>query len=36
MDRSSLNFETLREANVRRCEQVFHKIDDWSPTDVRL
>lgn len=33
MDQSSLNFETLREANVRRCEQVFHKVDEWTPTD---
>ncbi len=28
-----LSFEQLREANVRRCEQVFHKLCDWSPTD---
>lgn len=30
---SILNFNKLREANVRRCEDVFHKLHDWSPTD---
>lgn len=29
----SLTFDELRKANVARCEQVFHKLDDWSPTD---
>jgi NTP pyrophosphatase (non-canonical NTP hydrolase) len=28
-----LDFDTLRIANVSRCEEVFHKLDDWSPTD---
>lgn len=28
-----LGFEELRKANIRRCESVFHAIDDWSPTD---
>lgn len=28
-----LTFKLLREVNVRRCEEVFHKLDDWSPTD---
>jgi hypothetical protein len=28
-----LGFEELRKANVERCEQVFHKLDEWSPTD---
>ena len=30
---TTLHFSKLREANVRRCEEVFHKLDDWSPTD---
>lgn len=30
---SELSFEALRRANVRRCEDVFHAIEDWSPTD---
>lgn len=30
---NQLTFERLREANVRRCESVFHKLEDWSPTD---
>ena len=31
---SDLSFAKLREANVRRCEQVFHdEVDAWSPTD---
>ncbi len=29
----TLNFDQLRDANVRRCEEVFHAINDWSPTD---
>jgi NTP pyrophosphatase (non-canonical NTP hydrolase) len=28
-----LNFDDLRRANVLRCEEVFHLINDWSPTD---
>lgn len=31
--KSELSFNTLRLANVIRCEQVFHKLHDWSPTD---
>jgi hypothetical protein len=30
---STLTFEHLREANVARCERVFHPLNDWSPTD---
>lgn len=30
---SDLGFRELRVANVERCEQVFHKLHDWSPTD---
>lgn len=30
---NKLSFETLRQANVMRCEEVFHRIEDWSPTD---
>lgn len=30
---SDLGFEELRTANVERCEQVFHKLDDWSTAD---
>jgi NTP pyrophosphatase (non-canonical NTP hydrolase) len=29
----SLNFDELRDANVRRCEDVFHVLDEWSLTD---
>ncbi len=29
----SLDFDRLRKQNVARCEDVFHEIDDWSPTD---
>lgn len=29
----TLDFKRLRAANVERCEEVFHKIDDWTPTD---
>lgn len=29
----SLSFEELRKVNVRRTEQIFHKVFDWSPTD---
>lgn len=28
-----LTFEALRGANVRRCEEAFHPLDDWSETD---
>ena len=28
-----LNFSELRTRSVERCEQVFHKLNDWSPTD---
>lgn len=28
-----LTFAELRAANVRRTEEIFHPIDDWSPTD---
>lgn len=30
---TGLSFEALREANVRRCEDVFHPLDSWSPQD---
>jgi NTP pyrophosphatase (non-canonical NTP hydrolase) len=29
----SLSFDDLRKANVARCEDVFHPLDSWSPTD---
>lgn len=28
-----LDFDRLRRTNVARCEEVFHKLDEWSPTD---
>lgn len=28
-----LDFADLRDANVRRCKEVFHPLNDWSPTD---
>jgi NTP pyrophosphatase (non-canonical NTP hydrolase) len=28
-----LSFAELRATNVRRCEQVFHPVAEWSPTD---
>lgn len=28
-----LDFVELRDANVKRCEEVFHALDDWTPTD---
>jgi NTP pyrophosphatase (non-canonical NTP hydrolase) len=28
-----MKLSRLREANVRRCEQVFHPLNDWTPTD---
>ena len=30
---SDLAFSELRAANIERCEEVFHKLNDWSPTD---
>ena len=29
----NLLFNELRTANLQRCEQTFHSIEDWSPTD---
>lgn len=29
----SLDFDALRAANVKRCEDVFHPLDSWSPQD---
>lgn len=28
-----LGFDELRQANVTRCEQVFHKLNEWTSTD---
>lgn len=28
-----LDLNSLRIQNVGRCEEVFHKLDDWSPSD---
>lgn len=28
-----LTYAELRKINVERCEEVFHKLEDWSPTD---
>ncbi len=28
-----LDFDLLRNSNVRRCEDVFHPLISWSPTD---
>jgi NTP pyrophosphatase (non-canonical NTP hydrolase) len=28
-----LSFDDLRTANTERCEQSFHGVDEWSPTD---
>jgi NTP pyrophosphatase (non-canonical NTP hydrolase) len=33
MQDRSLSFDRLRAANEKRCEEVFHKVDSWSPTD---
>lgn len=33
MQDRDLSFAQLRIQNVKRSEQVFHKLDDWSPTD---
>lgn len=30
---NELTFSKLRNANVKRCEDVFHPLDSWSPTD---
>jgi NTP pyrophosphatase (non-canonical NTP hydrolase) len=30
---NGLSFDQLRDANVKRCEQAFHRLDDWTPTD---
>lgn len=30
---AELRFDELREANVARCEEVFHPLSSWSPTD---
>lgn len=30
---SNLEFSRLRVANVERCEEVFHPLWEWSPTD---
>lgn len=30
---SKLTFSKLRQVNFKRCEAVFHKSTDWSPTD---
>lgn len=29
----SLNFKKLRKVNLKRCEQSFHPLHDWSGTD---
>jgi hypothetical protein len=33
MKKTRLDFETLREVNVKRCEKVFHPLKKWSRTD---
>lgn len=30
---NDLSFNELRKANVARCEDAFHPVDSWSPTD---
>ncbi len=30
---SALSFDDLRRANVVRCEESYHEIEAWSPTD---
>lgn len=32
----SLSLGYIREVNVARCEEVFHPLDDWTPTDWAL
>lgn len=29
----SLDLSDLRAVNVERCEDVFHRLEDWTPTD---
>lgn len=29
----TLDFATLRDRNVARCEEAFHPLHDWTPTD---
>lgn len=29
----NLTFENLRQVNVARCEDVFHALEKWTPTD---
>lgn len=31
--KSHLTFAELREVDVRRCEEAFHQVPEWSPTD---
>ncbi|MCK5642024.1 MAG: MazG-like family protein [Gammaproteobacteria bacterium] len=31
-----LNFSRLREVNVKWCEDVFHKLDEWTPIEWAL
>lgn len=31
--RAPLTFEALRKANLQRCPEAFHEVDDWTPTD---
>lgn len=33
MSSNPLTFWELRLANVRRCDESFHPVEDWSPTD---
>lgn len=33
MNVRQLTFDWLRAANVERCEAVFHRLHEWSPTD---
>ncbi len=30
---SELSFDRLRKTNLKRCEDVFHPLNSWSPTD---
>ena len=32
-ERSNLSFNHLRSINVARCEDVFHPVNSWTPTD---
>lgn len=29
----SLDFDSLRCANVQRCEKIFHSVNDWTPAE---